>query len=104
MTQHEIVSHILRDMKMQGLIDPEYVGEARIFLDAVFVAGWEQGRLIADYHSNKKIGQYSREGKLMSIFRSQKEAARKTGFTAQGINYAMRRDKPTKQGWIWKYI
>jgi hypothetical protein len=104
MERHEAVNKVLRDMKASDLINPDYAGEARIYLNALWVAGWENGYEQINQHGNKIIGQYNREGKLINTFKSQIEAAKKTGFTAKGIYNCMKRETPMKQGWTWRYI
>lgn len=104
MDQDKAVNRVLRDLKMLELIPEENAGKIRPYLQALFVAGWEKGRLEGFHNGDKPIGQFNKEGKLLNTYHSQKEAARRTGFTQQGINYSMRMERPTKQGWVWKYL
>jgi len=104
MERHEAVSKVLRDMKASGLIDPEHAGEARVYLNALWVSGWELGRQEINQHGNKVIGQYDANGKLINTFKSLKESAKRTGFSEKGIYRCMKRETPMKQGWTWKYI
>lgn len=98
------VNRIVRDMRMGGIICEDCLGEVRKYVDLAWVAGFERGRYTEFGHGSKKIGQYDKHGILLNTFGSKKEAARKTGFTEDGIYKAMLRGTPTKQGWIWKYI
>lgn len=104
MKQDRAVSHILRDLKMMGLIQEDYAGEIRPYLEALWVAGWESGResIVSPYA--KQLGQYNRDGKLINTFKSIEEAARKTGFTTRGIHVAMQENRAMRQGWTWKHL
>lgn len=104
MEQDKAVNHILRDLKFAELIDAEMVPYIRPYLQALWVIGWEQGRLEINQHTNKQIGQYDQRGQLIQVFKSRIEAAKKTGFSEKGIYLAMVRQTPTKQGWTWKFI
>jgi NUMOD1 domain len=104
MEKDTAVNRIVRDMRMGGIICEDCIGEVRKYVDLAWVAGYENGRHIEFGHGSKRIGQYDKNGNLLNIFGSQKEAARKTGFTANGIYKAMMNGRRTKQGWTWKYI
>lgn len=105
MTQHEIISKILRDMKACGLIDPDYAGEARVYLNAVYVASWEQCRKDLLAHNKKKVAQYNLEGELLNTFDSIDEAERLTGHKRDVIYESIRFERPTRKGQhVWQYI
>lgn len=104
MDQYKTVNRVLRDLKMMGIISEDVTGEIRPFLLAIWASGWEESRKEQYGHGSKPIGQYSETGKLLNIYRSQREAAQRTGFTPDGIVKAMHRGTPTKQGWLWRYI
>jgi hypothetical protein len=109
MQQDRVVNHILRDLKQFGLITKDITGEYRTgeyrpYLNAVYVAGFEQGRLEINQHGNKTIGQYDQRGKLVNTFKSRKEASLKTGFNENTIYKNMFNNTVSKQGWTWKYL
>jgi hypothetical protein len=98
------VNRIVRDMKMGGIICEDCLGEVRKYVDLAWVAGYENGRKQVNQHGNKPIGQYDKKGKLVNTFKSRIEAARMTHFSEAGIKRSMEEERPTKQGWIWKYL
>jgi hypothetical protein len=104
MEQDRVINKVLRDLVAAGLVSDKWKGEVRIELNRVYAAAWEESRKATYGHGNKPIGQYDEAGKLLNIYRSQIEAARKTGFTQGGILKAMQRGTATKQGWLWKYL
>ena len=56
-----------------------------------------------DYSLAKKIGQYSKDGKLIKIWTSQHEAER-YGFMQGHISDCCKGKRKTHKGFIWKYI
>jgi hypothetical protein len=99
-----VINRALRDLKMFGLIDPDYVGEVRPFLNAVYIAGWEKGRSNRGHRIAKRIGQYTEDKELFQTFRSLADAAKMTGFSQRAIYKSMELKRPMKQGWTWKYL
>ena len=95
---------MLRDLRLMRLIHEDNIGEFRPYLNAIYVAGLEQGHLDKNQHTNKTIGQFDSKGQLINTFKSQKDAAVKTGFTVKGLYNSMHRGTPTRQGWTWKYL
>ena len=97
MNQERTVNHVLRDLKLFGLIEEDACGELRPYLMAIYCAGYEEGRL-TNQHKGRNLGQYDKRGQLIETYRSFKEACRRTGFSDMGIRKAMFRGTPTKQG------
>lgn len=52
----------------------------------------------------RKIGQYDKEGNLINIYSSTKQAAQKTKVNRSGINYCCLGRYKTSGGYIWKYL
>ena len=104
MDQDKTVNRVLRDIKMLGFVFEDSIGEIRPYLNALFVAGWEQGWLDAHQTTAKTIGQYDLTGKLIATYPSLKEACKKTGFSKSGIQHSMIHNVPTRQRWLWKYL
>jgi len=104
MEQHRVVSKALLSLKLSGLIDSANAPDIRPFLNQVWVAGWEEGRLEINQHTNKKIAQYDRQGNLINIFKSTVDASKKTGYSVKGIYKALKRETPMKKGWVWRYV
>jgi len=103
MKQDIAVNRILRDLKLMEIIPSDTDGSIRPYLNALYVAGWDQGRLEVNQHGNKTIGQYDKRGKLFKTYKSRKEAAKITGFSEKGIYNSVISGKPLK-GWTWKYL
>jgi hypothetical protein len=104
MNQEIVINRILRDLKLFELITEDTNGEFKPYLNAIFVAGWEQGWLDAHQTTAKAIGQYNLEGKLIATYPSLKAACKRTGFSKSGIQHSMKNNVPTRQRWVWKYL
>jgi hypothetical protein len=104
MKQDVAVNRILRDLKMMGLVMEDTSGELRPYLNALFVAGWENGYHDSHQTTAKVIGQYTLEGKLINTYPSLKAACKRTGFSKSGIQHSMIHNVPTRQRWYWKYL
>jgi len=53
---------------------------------------------------SKPVGQYTRDGKLIKVWQSVREAHRQLGFSHGYISEASRGKHKTAYGYIWKYI
>ena len=104
MNRDRVVAKVLTNLKMAGFIDPFNSPFIRPFLEQVWAAGWEEGRLEINQHTNKKIAQYDQHGRLIAIYKSRVEAAKLTGFKVDTIKKSMERGAPMKQGYTWIYI
>ena len=104
MKQDVVVNRTLRDLKLMGLIEEEASGEMRPFLNAIFVAGWENGYHDSHQTTAKTIGQYDLTGKLIKTYPSLKQACKITGFSKSGIQHSMIHNIPTRQRWYWRYL
>ena len=104
MEQHTVVKKMMLTVKIEGSIPLECFPAVRDYFKQMYAAGYDQRGQEINQHSYKAIGQYDRNGKLINTFKSRREAARKTGFTENGIYKAIKNERPTKQGWIWKYL
>jgi len=104
MEQHTAVKKMMLTVKIEGLIPLECFSAVRCYFGQMYAAGYDQRGQEINQHSYKAIGQYDRNGKLINTFKSRREAAKKTGFTENGIYKAIKNERPTKQGWVWKYL
>jgi hypothetical protein len=104
MKQEKAVNAILRDLKMMELVSEENAPEIRPYLMALWLVGWEVGRLESSVYREQMIGQYDKRGKLINTFRSIKTAEKETGFTSRTIRKSMQRGTPMRQGWTWKRL
>jgi hypothetical protein len=97
------VSKALRDMTMFGLISEESSGEVRKFIEAVYVAGWEERGNNLTAHHEKKVIEYDQFDKPIAEYKSVADAAKKKKCSPQGIYSAIDRKSKTKLGHTWKY-
>ena len=104
MNEHTAVNKMMMSIKIEESIPEQYYSFLRTYLQQMYVVGYDQGRQEIYDYSERMIGQYNREKRLINVFRSEKEAAKFTGFTDRGIRKALHRDSPTKQGWYWRWI
>jgi hypothetical protein len=100
----KIDDETVEDNYLSKLYLAEMYSIFKYYLEMMYAVGWEQGRKSEFGHGSKPIGQYDKRGILVNTYGSQKEAAKRTNFTEDGIHKAMLRGTPTKQGWLWKYL
>jgi len=91
-------------MKAFEIIAEDNTGEARVFLNQIWVAGYEYYRKHKITHNRKKIELYTLRGKKIAGYNSIKEAAKDYGCRRDAIDSCLNgRTKRTKRGHIWKY-
>jgi len=73
------VNSVLRDMKMDGLISEDYSGEVRVYLEALWVAGWEYYRRYETHHNGNvsPVAYFGNDDKKLGEYPSVSEACRK---------------------------
>lgn len=98
------VNKVLRDLKATGLIDPNYSGEVRPFLEQLWVAGWEKRGKDLVAHNKKKVAQYNNEGRLLNTFESVMSAVKITGHGKDAIYNSIWHEKTTRKGYRWAYV
>jgi len=108
MEQGRAVNKILRDMKQFELISKDATGEvrsgeARVFLNALYVAGWEGAKHDTNNNCEKPVIQFDRTGKRITKYPSVTIAAKELKCTRDGLYKAIRKGTPTKKGYIWIY-
>jgi len=102
------VNKVLRDMKMHGLITlDEYgevrSGEARFFLNALWVAGLEEGNRKQYAGFKKTVILYNTEGIEVDRFESVAEASRRKHISIKTIYQALTRNSISRNGHYWRY-
>lgn len=103
MEQDKVVNRVLRDLKLQGLISEEANGEVKIYLNAIWVASWEErNKGLADKRSIA-VKQFNREGELIQEYHNVLIAARKTKYSRNTIYTSLRTGEPTRRGHIFRY-
>jgi hypothetical protein len=107
MIQEVVINRILRDMKMSGLISEETNGEVKVYLNAIYAAGYEQGieeeKEKFGKHREKKIIQYNMQNKIINEYDSILKAAKKVKCSDRLIARALESGKPTRARHLWKY-
>jgi hypothetical protein len=102
MDQEIAVNKVLRDLKQFQLIKPDDEGLVRLHLTRLAVACWEEGDR-ASFYKIKAVSQYTKYGVFISNHIGVKEASLKTGDKEKTIYEAIRNNRTTKSGNIWKY-
>jgi len=105
MDQDITISRVLRDLKQQGLISKDIIGdvrdvETRVFLNALWVAAFEYG---INTCYKKGIVQYDKYGVKIKEFENVKDAEQKTEEKTKTIYEAIRMGHATRLGFKWKY-
>jgi hypothetical protein len=103
MDQHRAVGKKMASIKVEDVIPAKYYWYMRECLMEMYVVGWEQGRFEINQHANKPIAQINSDGKVINMFKSQIDAAKRTHVSIKGIYKSMVNNKPIK-GFRWKYI
>ena len=70
MDQERAVNRVLRDMNMRGIIHEDNIGEARIFLNALWVAGFEYFRRTELNHNKREIEYFDKQGNRIASYPS----------------------------------
>ena len=103
MKQDIAIKRVLRDLKISGLISEGANGEVKIYLDALWVAGWEQARRENAARTEKPITQYDASGHKMEVFDSIEKAAKQMRCSRETIARAIKMGRRTARGHIWKF-
>lgn len=103
MDNERAVNKILRDMKSIKLITEENGGYARVFLNALYVAGYEARAKEIGFRFQRKIELYIYDNPA-GTFLGLEEAVIKSKDSGSTIKRALRYGIATKKGHIWKYI
>jgi hypothetical protein len=99
------INKVLRDLKLQELISKDISGEirsgeARRYLEALWVAGMEYGLSICN---KNQVIQCDKYGVKIKQFDNITDAGKKTGEKVKTIYEAIRRKHSTRLGFKWKY-
>lgn len=103
MDNERAVNKVLRDMKSIGIIIEENGGIARVFLNALFVAGLEEGKRKGYAAFKKTVYYFDKNGKLLSEYESAEEAARRNKVGVRGIYNSIYRSTKIHHRNYWKY-
>jgi hypothetical protein len=103
MDQYRAVSKVLRDLIQFGLIKEDDRGQARLHLDRLYTAGYDEGRKEIHVNHTKKVIRCDKNGEELETYNTVIDAARKIKCGASGIYSAISRKTMTKNGYRWKY-
>jgi hypothetical protein len=111
MDQDKTVNRILRDLGQFGLVVKDVTGEPktgeyRIFLNALWVAAFEEGyrKGYEKFRRVRAVILYDKHGKVIKEYESAVYAAKKNEISVFTILSAIRRKSYSKNGnyWRWK--
>lgn len=77
MEKYLVVNRVLRDMKQAGILLEVDSEIARPFLNLLWTAGYDYYRYYEINHNRKKIIYYDKQGKVLALYPSIIDAARK---------------------------
>jgi hypothetical protein len=103
MDQYRAVSKVLRDLIQFGLIKEDDRGQARLHLDRLYTAGWEERNKVWVDKRSLSVIQCDKEGKLIQEYHNVIIAARKSKYSRGTIYTSLKTGNPTNRGHIWKY-
>jgi len=108
MEREKVINRIIRDMRQFGLIGRDRAGEERtdevmVFLNALWVAGYEyRGRKLTA-HNNKKVIRFNSKGDKICEYNSVVEASIELNVGVTGLYSAILRGSRTRKGYYFRY-
>jgi hypothetical protein len=102
MDQVIAVNKVLRDLIKRKIIFEEE-NRIRVYLEALWVAGWEQARREFAGRTEKSVTQYDAGEHKMEDFDSIEKAAKRMKCSRETIARAIRTGHRTERGHIWKF-
>jgi len=106
MDQEVVINKILRDLKLMEIISEENGGRARIFLNVIWVAGYEYAMREERKNNNRErpIIQYDINHKPIKEYRSIIDACRKLGYARNTVILrALKTGTLTQKRHLWEY-
>jgi hypothetical protein len=103
MDQYRAVAKVLKDLIQFGLIKEDDRGQARLHLDRLFAAGYDEGNHKQYAAFKKTTILYRSDGKVLGEWESAEEAARQNHCTVKSIYSSIRRTPKTRLSNYWKY-
>ena len=86
------------------IIDEQKAAEARVFLNQIWVAAWEQRTKELSAHHNKKVIQYNRRDQEIARFNTIAEAARANKCSRDVVDDSVTgRIKISRKGYYFRY-
>ena len=103
MDQYNATAKVLRNLIQFKLIKEDDKGQARVHLDRLYVAGFEEGVASLVNHYKKEVIEYDKNNKEITRYASVTIAARKVKMDKTTIYKAIWDKRPTRNGHIWRY-
>jgi hypothetical protein len=103
MEQDIVVNKILRDLKLMGLVSEDSNGEFKPYLNALYIAGWEQARIEFAARTNKPVTQYNIDHVPIDDFPSIEIAAKTLKVSRETIARAIKTKQKTAKGHYWAF-
>ena len=103
MEQEVAINRILRDLKMKELISDDASGEIKLYLNALWVAGFESGAKSTFSHGEKTVIEYNSKHNEINSFPSVIIAAKRKRVDKTTLYKAIHENRATKDGHFWKY-
>jgi hypothetical protein len=88
-------------MKLAEILDEQTGAEARLYLNLLYVSGWEQGKKYLGGHKKRKVELHNKE--KVTTFDSIVEAVKEIKDSESSIKRSLRTGQGTKKGHVWKY-
>lgn len=109
MNQDVIINRVLRDMKMAGLITTDESGdirsgEARVYLNMLYVAAWESRKKEYNQVQEKEVIQEDKNHNEIQTHKSMADARKKVGMSKAGMIEAIKHNKLTRKGYYFRYV
>jgi hypothetical protein len=101
--QEIVINKILRDLKFMGLVSENIDGEFKVYLNALWVAGWEQARKEFAERTNKSVYQYDINNIFLKEYKSIQNAADQLKVHRETIARAIKTKKLTAKNHLWKF-
>jgi len=102
MYQEIAVNRVLRDLIKRKIIFEEE-NRIRVYLDALWVVGWEHARMEFAERTKKPVIQYDTTEHQIAKFDSINEAGKQTKCSRETIARAIKTGRRTERGHIWKF-
>ena len=103
MDKDTCVYKALRDLKLQGLVSEKANGEVKMFLEELWVAGWEKARTEFAERTQKAVVQLDTAEHQIGEDASIEKAAKRMKCSRETIARAIRTGNKTVRGHIWKF-
>lgn len=105
MMKEPAIKKMISSMYTEGILSKEDEDRMKIYLDWMYQAGYEQG--MRDFTKDivgRPVEFCDSLGNMIKIFPNTRIAAEDTGYGRSTIAAAIRSERVTKRGHIWRYL